>query len=500
MKKASKLLSALLLLGQVVGYAPVVLADEQLQSVSTEQQTVKKDTDTTTSDNMANTKPPEVAPNDTESENNSNPVIETNDSTSDTSVDQNQMGNSEKEEPADSSSYDSLTQEETKPSETNQNKNTSASTESSYAQEETNSGTSEATNTYKPQDASSTTSQTVSTTPKQVTKETQDKLKGYDQVSNTPNEKSVSFSEQDSNGVIHFEKNESVESFIRKIGESARKVGQENDLYASVMIAQAILESASGQSELAQAPNYNLFGIKGTYNGKSVSFTTQEDLGNGNYYTTKADFRQYENYEDCLNDYVKLIKEGLPSNSNFYNGAWKTNAKTYQDATKFLTGRYATDSQYDRKLNGLIETYELTKYDQEVVGPDLSRKEYSVPLKNYTISSTFGNRDGEFHRGMDLAAAQGEPIYASQAGTVIRAEYHSSWGNYVVIQHEDGTTALYAHQQEYQVHVGDQVEQGQIIGYVGSTGNSTGSHLHFEFCLDNSLSQSQLIDPERVLF
>ncbi|MGM0220197.1 N-acetylmuramoyl-L-alanine amidase [Enterococcus sp. AZ137] len=72
--------------------------------------------------------------------------------------------------------------------------------------------------------------------------------------------------------------------------------------------------------------------------------------------------------------------------------------------------------------------------------------------------------------------------------------------NYVVIQHEDGTTALYAHQQEYQVYVGDQVEQGQIIGYVGSTGNSTGSHLHFEFCLDNSLSQSQLVDPEKVLF
>lgn len=74
----------------------------------------------------------------------------------------------------------------------------------------------------------------------------------------------------------------------------------------------------------------------------------------------------------------------------------------------------------------MIETYELTKYDQEVVGLNLSREGYSVPLKNYTISSIFGNRDGEFHRGINLAAAQGESIYASQAGTVIRAEYHSS--------------------------------------------------------------------------
>lgn len=93
--------------------------------------------------------------------------------------------------------------------------------------------------------------------------------------------RSVPSSSVTQDGAIHFEKDESVDSFIRKIGESARKIGQEKDLYASVMIAQAILESASGQSQLAQAPNYNLFGIKGTHNGKSISIATQEDLGNG---------------------------------------------------------------------------------------------------------------------------------------------------------------------------------------------------------------------------
>ncbi|HFD1766315.1 TPA: peptidoglycan DD-metalloendopeptidase family protein, partial [Enterococcus hirae] len=243
-----------------------------------------------------------------------------------------------------------------------------------------------------------------------------------------------------------------------------------------------------------------LFGIKGTYNGKGVTFATQEDLGDGTLYTTQATFRQYENYEDSLNDYAQLLKEGLIGNSYFYDGVWKTNAKTYQEATKFLTGRYATDTSYDKKLNGLIETYKLTTYDKEVAGPQLSKEGYIVPVKNYTISSPFGTRGGEFHRGIDLAVLQGEPIYASKAGTVIKAEFHPSWGNYVAIEHEDGTTALYAHQQEYQVKVGDKVEQGQIIGYVGSTGNSTGSHLHFELCLDNSLSQPQLVDPETVLF
>lgn len=299
---------------------------------------------------------------------------------------------------------------------------------------------------------------------------------------------------------IHFEKDESIDSFVRKIGNSARKIGKEKDLYASVMIAQAILESASGQSKLAQAPNYNLFGIKGTHNGKYVSMATQEDLGNGTLYTTQSGFRVYENYEDCFNDYATLLKEGISGNTDFYAGVWKTNAKTYQEATKFLTGRYATDTQYNRKLNGLIATYDLTQYDKEILGPPISTKGYQIPLNTYKISSSFGQRGREFHRGLDLAAAQGEPIHATKAGKVIKAEFHYSWGNYVVIQHEDGTTALYAHQHQYIVHVGDTVSQGQMIGYVGSTGNSTGSHLHLELCRDNSLSQESLVDPYSILF
>ncbi|MBO0456605.1 peptidoglycan DD-metalloendopeptidase family protein [Enterococcus hulanensis] len=311
---------------------------------------------------------------------------------------------------------------------------------------------------------------------------------------------SVPSSSVTQDGTIHFEKDESVDGFIRKIGESARKIGQEKDLYASVMIAQAILESASGQSQLAQAPNYNLFGIKGTHNGKSVSMVTQEDLGNGTLYATQAGFRVYENYEDCFNDYATLLKEGLTSDPNYYAGVWKSNADDYQEATKFLTGRYATDTQYNQKLNGLIETYDLTTYDKEIQGAPISAAGYKVPLNHYTISSSYGNRGSEFHRGLDMAANQGEPIHASKKGRVTKAEYHYSWGNVVAIEHEDGMTTLYAHQQQYIVQPDDQVEQGQIIGYVGSTGNSTGNHLHFELCKDSNLSQSLLIDPQSVLF
>ena len=505
MKKTSKLLSALLLLGQVVGYTPSVLADEKPSNVATEQSTTVN-SDHSTTDSTNTTKEEDTT--DSSIEQPEQKPSESTDQSTDSTTDSSQTTESESETTTpgttDSSQPENNTQESTKPSETKPVEQPTKKPSESVNQEVTQpTKPAEVTPSQPVSKQPSTTGQNAQ--PKAETKAqtqatVQEESKAYRQAPTAPIQELVPSSKQDNEGNIHFEKDESVETFIRKIGESARKIGQENDLYASVMIAQAILESASGQSQLAQAPNYNLFGIKGTHNGKGVSFATQEDLGNGTLYTTQATFRQYENYEDSLNDYAQLLKEGLTGNSHFYDGVWKTNAKTYQEATKFLTGRYATDTSYDKKLNGLIETYDLIKYDKEVAGPQLNKKGYVVPLKNYTISSPFGTRGGEFHRGLDLAAPQGEPIYASKAGTVVKAEFHPSWGNYVAIEHEDGTTALYAHQQEYQVKVGDKVEQNQIIGYVGSTGNSTGSHLHFELCLDHSLNQSQLVDPETVLF
>ena len=505
-RKKWSLLTSTMVLSQLFVMTPLqVLADEKPSNVTTEQSTTVN-TDHSTTANTDTTK--EETTTDSSSEQPEQKPSESTDQMTNSTTDSSQTTESKPEtttpSTTDSSQPENNTQDTTKPSETKpvEQPNTKPS----------ESGSQEVTQPTKPMEVTPSQSVTPQTSitgqntqPKaeikaQVQPTVEEESKAYHQAPTAPIQELVPSSKQDNEGNIHFEKDESVESFIRKIGESARKIGQENDLYASVMIAQAILESASGQSQLAQAPNYNLFGIKGTHNGKGVSFATQEDLGNGTLYTTQATFRQYENYEESLNDYAQLLKEGLTGNSRFYDGVWKTNAKTYQEATKFLTGRYATDTSYDKKLNGLIETYDLTKYDKEVAGPQLSKEGYIVPVKNYTISSPFGIRGGEFHRGLDLAAPQGEPIYASKAGTVIKAEFHPSWGNVVAIEHEDGTTALYAHQKEYQVKVGDKVKQGQIIGYVGSTGNSTGSHLHFELCLDHSLNQSQLVDPETVLF
>ncbi|MQS96312.1 glucosaminidase domain-containing protein [Companilactobacillus halodurans] len=160
------------------------------------------------------------------------------------------------------------------------------------------------------------------------------------------------------------------EQFLDYIGNSARKLASNNDLYASVMIAQAMVESGWGTSGLASSPNYNLFGIKGSYKDSSVNMGTQEDDGTGNLYSISSNFRKYPSYKESLEDYVSLIRGGTSENSQLYAGAWKSNTDSYKDATKFLTGRYATDTTYADKLNSMIEKYDLTQFDTNLSDKD----------------------------------------------------------------------------------------------------------------------------------
>jgi murein DD-endopeptidase MepM/ murein hydrolase activator NlpD len=109
------------------------------------------------------------------------------------------------------------------------------------------------------------------------------------------------------------------------------------------------------------------------------------------------------------------------------------------------------------------------------------------------VTSSFGYRIHpilgykKLHTGIDFAATAGTPIKASRAGTVIRASYNSSYGNHVIIDHGNGVTTLYAHMSALNTRNGAKVSQGQVIGYVGSTGMSTGPHLHLEFRLNGNL-------------
>ena len=179
--------------------------------------------------------------------------------------------------------------------------------------------------------------------------------------------------------------------FLRNIIPAAQNVARGKDIYTSVMIAQAALESGWGTSALSKAPNHNLFGVKGSYNGQSVNMQTLEDSGGQNYYSIQADFRKYPSYQESLEDYADKIVNGISGAPLFYSGAWKSKTNSYQDATAYLTGRYATDTAYGSKLNRIIEQFGLTKYDTETavnMAEEIASKETTTTSGNsYTVIS-----------------------------------------------------------------------------------------------------------------
>lgn len=117
------------------------------------------------------------------------------------------------------------------------------------------------------------------------------------------------------------------------------------------------------------------------------------------------------------------------------------------------------------------------------------------PLDAYIVSSEFGARWGKMHKGMDLAAEVGEPVYAVGDGEVIYAgDGLRGYGNVVILRHDRKTSSLYAHNSELKVKQGDLVKQGALIALLGSTGHSTGPHVHFEI-RDGDVA----VDPRGVL-
>ena len=148
---------------------------------------------------------------------------------------------------------------------------------------------------------------------------------------------------------------------------------------------------------------------------------------------------------------------------------------------KYQNFKKAADEENARLQKYLKELEEKNK--QQYVGGEFM---WPVPINFTYISSKYGGRTlygmYDFHLGIDIAGYGifGAPIYAVNDGTVEIATSHYSYGNYVLISHGGGRATLYAHCSSLAVKAGQSVKKGQVIGYVGSTGNSTGPHLHFE--------------------
>ena len=164
-------------------------------------------------------------------------------------------------------------------------------------------------------------------------------------------------------------------------------------------------------------------------------------------------------------------------------------------------------------LNATIEAtgcVDIKISSSEEIPENVSLNSYKLtknivnPVTNGKITSKFGSRihpitnDLTFHAGIDIAADKGTPIYAAFDGKVIVADYDKWNGNFMKITHEDGIMTVYCHCDRLNVKEGDIIRAGEVIGFVGSTGSSTGPHLHFELRIGNVSFNPQIALNEAV--
>ena len=156
-----------------------------------------------------------------------------------------------------------------------------------------------------------------------------------------------------------------------------------------------------------------------------------------------------------------------------------------------------------RKQLALEKEAEEERKRQEALAEAIRKQSYLWPLPSsfVDLSYEYGIRTlselgyyNKMHYGIDIPAYRGTDIYASKAGKVLIAKYHTSYGYYVLLDHGNGYNTLYAHASKLYVKEGEYVEQGAVIAAVGTTGSSTGNHLHFELRVNG-----EKVDPMKYL-
>lgn len=302
---------------------------------------------------------------------------------------------------------------------------------------------------------------------------------------------------------------EYIDQYLPFALEQQRKYG----IPASVTLAQGIIESANGKSRLALEGN-NHFGIK-------ASKAWLESGGAYGLYTDDKPNEQFCHYASVAESYEhhsRLLKDNPR-----YAGCFKLAPDDYKGWCMALDkAGYATSGTYGPSLIRTIERLNLQQYDQmisqEQPSADLglgsgASAAYSMPVKRdefMLITSPFGMRMHpidhvrKMHNGIDISTRHDDVLATENQGKVIKAGFDSNGGgNFVKVEYSraDGskTIATYCHLSQIDVKVGDMVNAGQKLGVSGSTGKSTGDHLHFaidQVAIDGS---SRKVDPASYL-
>lgn len=217
-----------------------------------------------------------------------------------------------------------------------------------------------------------------------------------------------------------------------------------------------------------------------------------EMTGLKKYYTQKKDTVKAKVVDDIIT-YEKNISEALGNNlkvtedvkyaANQNNQIYKIEPRTKSEQKKEVKqdeNQQNTTTTVTQPT--IIEQTKIEQPSTSTVTPSLT----PLPKTKAIITSPFGIRNHPIlgrpvkHNGIDFGSGRGTEIYSAGNGKVILAEFNSSFGNYIVIEHKDGQSSAYAHLDRLMISKGDVVTKGQLIGYSGSTGRSTGAHLHYE--------------------
>ena len=224
----------------------------------------------------------------------------------------------------------------------------------------------------------------------------------------------------------------------------------------------------------------------------------------------QEDNSEYGNSNESENQQKDANNDSETNNSSQSNEGENSNKSTNKNDTEAETSTQDNNKNsgsMNDGTTGKTNGADASEVIEETIGKDItnvggSLKYWPLPSAYGTdcISSGYGTRTlngvTATHRGLDIAAPEGTPIYAADAGTVIISEFSDSAGNWVVIDHGNGIYSEYMHMSVRQCSIGDTVKAGQQIGLVGSTGDSTGPHLHFGIVVsDSGYTIANRVDP-----
>jgi len=257
---------------------------------------------------------------------------------------------------------------------------------------------------------------------------------------------------------------------------------------------QATEEDNTAFIDIDVAPEYSLCLVKKDYETNDDEiFEKIADLGT-TYYDYYAILengteKYYVASKEAAEEVIKQLTDKKSSNVKkiSYDQVFGTEIKDFTETDEIVT------ALYKKPVVNYSSSYTIASSDVKM---DLGISLIKPIASGYTITSRYGERWGRAHTGLDVAAPTGTTICAAAGGTVSTVQSLSgSYGNYLVINHGNGVQTLYAHCSAIYVSEGESVSQGQAIAAVGSTGNSTGPHLHLEIRVNGTT-----LNPQNYLY